>query len=313
MTAGLEALLSEARGGSRRAIGRLLTIAERGGQTGDALTKLAIAKAGHAHIVGVTGPPGAGKSTLVGRLVAELAATKRVAVLAIDPSSPLTGGAILGDRVRMDTVVEGRAFIRSMATRGHAGGLALAVPAALRVLSAAGFDVVIVETVGVGQAEVDIAAAADTTVLVVVPGLGDAIQANKAGLLEVADVFVVNKCDRPGADDVRRDLDLMIDLSPALHSSRPAIVMTNAISGDGIDALGSALSAHLARLHETGELTRRRGARRVAEARSRAIELMSRSVDDRLERDPALREAISSGQLSAADAARHLADQAPPQ
>ncbi|MEM7274563.1 MAG: methylmalonyl Co-A mutase-associated GTPase MeaB, partial [Actinomycetota bacterium] len=209
-----EELYAEARAGDRRALGRLLTAVERGGPDAERIGDLAVGDAGRAHVVGITGAPGAGKSTLTGRLVADLvAAGRRPAVLAVDPSSPLTGGAILGDRVRMsppataaapgapaELDTEPNAFIRSMATRGHSGGLALAVPLAVRLFDAVGYDPVIIETVGVGQVEVDVVGAADTAVVVMTPGMGDAVQANKAGLLEVADVFVVNKADRPGAN-----------------------------------------------------------------------------------------------------------------
>ena len=199
--------------GERRALGQLLTIVERGGANADLISELIHADAGNAHIVGITGAPGAGKSTLVGELVADLVEDgQRPAVLAVDPSSPLTGGAILGDRIRMEDR-DANVFIRSMATRGHSGGLALAVPLAVRLFDACGFNPIIIETVGVGQVEVDVVGAADTAVVVVTPGMGDAVQANKAGLLEVADLFVVNKADRPGANDVRRDLNLMLDLS----------------------------------------------------------------------------------------------------
>ena len=238
--ASVDELYTAARAGDRRALGRLLTLVERGGSEAETIGELANPDAGAAHIVGITGAPGAGKSTLTGRLVTLLAeAGRRPAVLAVDPSSPLTGGAILGDRIRMADSKGGRAFIRSMATRGHSGGLALAVPLAVRLFDAMGHDPVIIETVGVGQVEVDVVAAADTAVVVMTPGMGDAVQANKAGLLEVADVFVVNKADRPGADDVRRDLDLMLDLSHLTGQDdqdgrdgyRPPIVMCSALEG----------------------------------------------------------------------------------
>ena len=260
---GAEELLERACGGERRALGRLLSVVERGGRPAEELEELVHARAIHARtsdsrtsdsrtsdsrtvrsgtnseapIIGVTGAPGSGKSTLVGHVVNEMAdAGGRPAVLAVDPSSPLTGGAILGDRIRMDGVAAGRAFIRSMATRGHAGGLAMAVPAALRLFEACGFAPLVVETVGVGQVEVDVTRTADTTVVLVAPGMGDAVQANKSGLLEVADVLVVNKADRPGADDVRRDLEHMLDLGHITGITqhwRPEIIMTTATTGDG--------------------------------------------------------------------------------
>ncbi|MFP5377129.1 MAG: methylmalonyl Co-A mutase-associated GTPase MeaB, partial [Acidimicrobiia bacterium] len=206
------ALLADAVGGSRRALARLITLVEHGGDEARAVGRLTYRRGGAAYTIGVTGAPGAGKSTLTDRLVAHARSLGRqVAVLAVDPSSPFSGGAILGDRVRM----QGHAgdpgvFIRSMATRGHLGGLALATPEAVRVLDACGFPLVLVETVGVGQVEVEVAGRADTTVVVVNPGWGDAVQANKAGLLEVADVLVVNKADRPGAAQVDRDLRAML-------------------------------------------------------------------------------------------------------
>jgi LAO/AO transport system kinase len=187
-------------------------------------------------------------------------------VLAVDPSSPLTGGAILGDRIRMDDLAGDEAFIRSVATRGHSGGLALSVPGSVRAFDAAGYDPVIIETVGVGQVEVDVVGAADTTVVVVTPGWGDAVQANKAGLLEVADVFVVNKADRAGADDARRDLELMLELSHVTGAEdptgrRPPIIMTTATEGDGATELWEAIDAHAEHLRATGTLTTRRAER----------------------------------------------------
>ncbi len=253
--------------GDRRAVGRLLTLVERGGADADAITDLTHHRAGGAHIVGITGAPGAGKSTLTGRLIELLSAEAlRPAVIAVDPSSPITGGAILGDRIRMDGLAGEKVFIRSVATRGHAGGLALSVPGDVRVFDAAGFDPVIIETVGVGQVEVDVAGAADTTVVVVNPGWGDAVQANKAGLLEVADMFVINKADRPGANDTRRDLELMLDFS---HMSgqedpsgyRPPVVMATATDGEGVADVWEAIVAHGEHLASTGKLEARRAAR----------------------------------------------------
>jgi LAO/AO transport system kinase len=230
--------------------------------------------------VGITGAPGAGKSTITGRLAA-LGGDSRQAILAIDPSSPLTGGAILGDRIRMDNVIDSsETFIRSMATRGHGGGLALAVPAAIRLLDAVGFDLIIVETVGVGQVEVDVAGAADTTVVVVTPGWGDAVQANKAGLLEVADLFVVNKADRPGVDDTRRDLEAMLDLTQPGDDWRPPVVSTVASEGEGIDDLAAAIGAHRAHLVGTGELAVRRELQTAAEVRRIVVELLDRRAGD---------------------------------
>ena len=253
------ALFEAARGGDQASLARLLSLVERGGPRSREVAGLAYTTPGEAYTVGITGAPGAGKSTLTDRLVtlarqAGPDGGDRVAVLAVDPSSPYSGGAILGDRVRMPShALDDRVYIRSMATRGHLGGLAVAVPDAVRVLSSVGMPVVLVETVGVGQQEVEVAAATDTTVVVVNPGWGDAIQANKAGLLEIADLFVINKADRPGARETRRDLELMLDLTE-LGPWRPAIVETVASAGDGVDELWATIGRHRDHQIEQGTL-----------------------------------------------------------
>ncbi|MCU1374007.1 MAG: Methylmalonyl Co-A mutase-associated GTPase MeaB, partial [Actinomycetia bacterium] len=208
-------LVDALREGDRGALARALSLVEQGGQPARDVGRLAYPHGGHAYTVGLTGAPGAGKSTLTNALIGNLRGRgETVAVLAIDPSSPFTGGAILGDRVRMqDHALDDGVFIRSMATRGHLGGLALATPQAIRVLDAAGAPWVLLETVGVGQVEVEVAGAADTTVVVVNPGWGDAVQANKAGLMEIADVFVINKADRAGVNETRRDLETMLEMT----------------------------------------------------------------------------------------------------
>jgi GTPase len=261
-------LLEAARGGDRSALARLLSMVERGGDEARAVGRLVHPDSGGAHTVGITGPPGSGKSTLTSALVELIRGEdNRVAVLAVDPSSPFTGGAILGDRVRMgDHALDDGVFIRSMASRGHLGGLALAAPEAVRVLAAAGFTWVVVETVGVGQVEVEVASETDTTVVVVNPGWGDAVQANKAGLLEVADVFCVNKADRPGAADAHRDLEQMLDLSAA-KEWRPPIVDTVATEGTGVADLWAAVRDHRRAQEESGALERERAERVRVELR----------------------------------------------
>jgi LAO/AO transport system kinase len=263
-----EVLLAQAAAGDRGATGRLLSMVERGGADAAAVAAVVFARSGGIErIVGLTGAPGAGKSTLTDRLIGRARRDGgTVGVLAVDPSSPFTGGAILGDRVRMgDHSTDPDVFIRSMATRGHLGGLSVAVPEAVRVLGAVGTATVLIETVGVGQVEVEVAGEADTTVVVVTPGWGDSVQANKAGLLEIADVFAINKADRPGAAETRRDLDAMLDLDPSMGEWRPPIVLTAAATGDGVDDLWSAVVDHGAHLVRTGERDRRRAARLAGE------------------------------------------------
>lgn len=270
-------LLTAAQAGDRSAIGRLISLVERGGEGASVLSRLTWSSARTANLIGLTGAPGAGKSTLTNMLVKYLRERdQRVGVLAVDPSSPFTNGAILGDRVRMqDHATDEGVFIRSMATRGQVGGLALATPEAARVLAAVGYPIVLIETVGVGQVEVEIAGAADTTVVVVNPGWGDAVQANKAGLLEVADVFVINKADRPGVAEVHRDLEAMLDMHVALGPWRPPIVEAIAARGEGAEAVWDAIHAHQAHMDETGELERRQAKRAAAEVR----EIVVRTIE----------------------------------
>src|SRR5580693_6081244 len=209
-------LVAAAGDGRPRALARLISLVENGSPQLREVMRLIAPHAGGARVIGLTGAPGVGKSTITGALVkAYRDVDLRVGVLAVDPTSPFTGGALLGDRVRMqDHATDDGVFIRSMATRGHLGGLSRAVPQALRILDAAGFDVIMIETVGVGQAEVEIASLADSTIVVVAPGMGDAIQAAKAGILEIADIFVVNRSDRPGAQEAVRDLRTMLAMAP---------------------------------------------------------------------------------------------------
>jgi LAO/AO transport system kinase len=251
-----QALGDAARAGDRRALARLLTAVENHTAVAEHALRRLYPLAGRAHVVGITGPPGAGKSTLVAALIAELRAARRtVAVVAVDPSSPITGGALLGDRVRMQAyAADDGVFIRSMASRGHAGGLAATSATAASVLDAAGFDIVLLETVGTGQSEVEVAAAADTTVVLEAPEMGDEVQAIKAGLLEVADLVVVNKGDRPGAQRTAAQLRAMlvpsttreVDRPTRPAPKRPEVLVTTAMTGDGVPELLAALDRHRA-------------------------------------------------------------------
>lgn len=258
--------MERARHGDRGALARALSFVERGGSGAYDVGRAAFADTGAAYTVGITGSPGAGKSTLTSAVVAHVRRSgERLAVLAIDPSSPYTGGAILGDRVRMgEHALDPGVFIRSMATRGHLGGLALATPEAVRVLDAVGFPWVVIETVGVGQVEVEVAGAADTTVVVVNPGWGDAVQANKAGLMEIAEVFVVNKADRAGADQTVHDLESMLDLT-GTAGWRPPVIRAVATESSGADEIWQAVLDHRRHLLATDELEARRERRRRAE------------------------------------------------
>jgi LAO/AO transport system ATPase len=267
-------LVRRTRDGEPRAVARLISLVENDSPV---LRDVAAALApfgGHAQVVGMTGSPGVGKSTTTSAMVTALrAAGSRVGVLAVDPSSPFSGGALLGDRVRMqEHATDDGVFIRSMASRGQLGGLSAAVPQALRVLDAAGCDVVLVETVGVGQAEVEVASLADTTLLVLAPGLGDGIQAAKAGIIEIADVFVVNKADRDGAQQVARDLRYMQSLGGQRDGVwKPPILKTVAARGEGIDDVLEALERHRAWMTEHDELARRRLVRAAAEIEAIAL------------------------------------------
>jgi LAO/AO transport system kinase len=301
--------------GERRALARLLTYVEDGSRERlREVVRLLHPHTGSAHLVGITGSPGVGKSTLTSALISEWRGRgRRVAVLAVDPSSPFSGGALLGDRVRMqDHVLDDGVFIRSMASRGHLGGLSWATPQALLVLDAAGFDLVVVETVGVGQAEVEIASMADTTVVTLAPGMGDAIQAAKAGILEVADVFCVNKADHDGTDRLVRDLRGMQELGAGGRGAvaggrgsddaaeRPAPIRTTvAAREEGIAELADAIDEHRAWLTESGLLEDRRLGRARVQLREIALgEVRSRFA--------ALGEGALADELAAAVAARRL-------
>ncbi|MFN2525193.1 MAG: methylmalonyl Co-A mutase-associated GTPase MeaB [Actinomycetota bacterium] len=265
--------------GERLAIARVISLVEDGGDDLGNVMRALYSHTGDAYSIGITGAPGAGKSTLTERLIAQARADgRKVGVLAIDPSSPFSGGALLGDRVRMQAhATDDQVFIRSMATRGHLGGISLATPEAVRVLDAAGKEVVIIETVGVGQAEVEITDACDTTLVVVNPGWGDAVQAAKAGLMEIADVFVVNKADRSGAKDTVRELRQMIELSDAPW--KPTIVATVATKDEGIDELWNGIGEHRRWQEDNGLLETRRRRRVEREIREIVAERYRARID----------------------------------
>ncbi|HLK95401.1 MAG TPA: methylmalonyl Co-A mutase-associated GTPase MeaB [Nocardioidaceae bacterium] len=254
-------LVTRARTGDPRAVARLISLVEDASPLLREVSAGLVEHAGHAQIVGITGAPGVGKSTSTSAVVTGLRrAGQRVGVLAVDPSSPFSGGALLGDRVRMqEHAMDPGVYIRSMATRGHLGGLAWSSPQAIRVLDAAGCDVVLVETVGVGQSEVDVAGLADTTLVLLAPGMGDGIQVAKAGILEVGDVYVINKADRDGAAHVARELRAMLALAKHEDGAwQPPIVKTVAMKGDGIEDVVSAIDQHRQWMDASGELQRRR-------------------------------------------------------
>ncbi|UYM05926.1 methylmalonyl Co-A mutase-associated GTPase MeaB [Solicola gregarius] len=285
-------LVERARTGDARAVGRLITLVEQESPLLREITALLAPHAGRAHVVGVTGAPGVGKSTSTSALVSALrGAGHRVGVLAVDPSSPFSGGALLGDRIRMQVhATDPDVFVRSMATRGQLGGLSLATPQALRVLDAAGCDTVIVETVGVGQSEIEVAGLADTTIVLLAPGMGDGVQAAKAGILEIGDIYVVNKADREGASEVRRDLRTMLaPSSRPTEAWKPPILLTTANTGEGVDEVAARVDAHHRWLDTHGELQRRRARRTrdeieaiaLASLRSRLARVnVGRDMDD---------------------------------
>jgi LAO/AO transport system kinase len=267
----LDALVVAARAGRPRAIGRLVSLVENEAAELPQLMALLAPDTGRARVVGFTGAPGVGKSTTVATIVTALRARgERVAVLAVDPSSPFSGGALLGDRVRMQQhALDPGVFIRSMATRGHLGGLAVAAPQVIRVLDAAGFDIVLVETVGVGQSEVEVAAQVDATLVLLAPGMGDGIQAAKAGVLEIGDLFVVNKADRDGAHAVVRELRNMVALAQRSPEEwKPPVLSASAVDGTGIGQLLDEVDRFLAHASGSGELGRRRRQRARREVES---------------------------------------------
>jgi LAO/AO transport system kinase len=303
--------LDRALNGDVRALARLLSLVEDGSPRIREVIADLLPRTGQARIIGLTGAPGVGKSTMTGALVGAFrAAGRRVAVLAVDPTSPFTGGALLGDRIRMqEHATDEAVFIRSMASRGHLGGLAAATPQAIRVLDAAGFELIIIETVGVGQAEVAIASLADSVAVLLAPGLGDAIQAAKAGILEVADLFVVNKADKPDAQQVVRDLRNMLALGTVEPGGwKPPIITATATTGEGLAELVTGRDAHWDWLCASGELKRRRRARAREEITMLAFaalrdrvtdnvdELAARVADGTLDPFQAAEEVLARGQ-----------------
>jgi LAO/AO transport system kinase len=278
-------LVTRARSGEPRAVARLISLVEDASPHLRAVAAALAPHTGRAQVVGLTGAPGVGKSTMTSQLVTALRRKElRVGVLAVDPSSPFSGGALLGDRVRMqEHATDAGVFIRSMASRGHLGGLSWATPQALRVLDAAGCDVVLIETVGVGQSEVEVAGLADTTLVLVAPGMGDGIQAAKAGILEIADVFVVNKADRDGADQTVRELKHGLSLARRERlgpSWRPPVVRAVAARGEGVDELVEAIDQHRQWLVGRGELEQRRQARAAAEVEAIALGQLRSRIGD---------------------------------
>jgi LAO/AO transport system kinase len=277
-------LFDAACAGDRAALARVLSLLERGDVVAREVGRMAYKRGGNGYTVGITGAPGAGKSTLTSAVIKHLRSMQlEIAVLAIDPSSPFTGGAILGDRVRMqDHATDPGVFIRSMATRGHLGGLSLSTPEAIRMLDAVGRQWILVETVGVGQVEVEIAGKADTTVVVLNPGWGDSVQANKAGLMEIADIFVINKADRKGVEETRRDIEQMLELSDLAHDAwRPPIIATVGNTGEGVTQLWDAIVEHRSIIEASGELQKRRDFRLREELReivARRLELRAREI-----------------------------------
>jgi LAO/AO transport system kinase len=267
-------------GGDRRAIGQAISTIENGDPAGNVLLKLLFPKAGRAEVIGVTGSPGAGKSTLVEKLGSEYRrAGFHVGIIAVDPSSPFSGGAVLGDRVRMQSLATDEGvYIRSMATRGHLGGLAPAAHDVVTILAAAGCDVVLIETVGVGQDEVEVAQLADATLLLLVPGMGDDVQTFKAGVMEIADVFVINKADHPGTDRVEQELSAMLSITPQPDGWLPPIVKTVATTGLGISSVQEALK-QFRRFGEKAGVAQRR---RETKWRARLLSLLRQRLFEKV-------------------------------
>jgi LAO/AO transport system kinase len=304
----LDALLKRFDAGEMRALAQLITMVENRAPKSSAIIERIYAKTGHAQVVGITGPPGAGKSTLVNRLIAKYRTLgKKIAILAIDPSSPFSGGAVLGDRVRMtDHYKDTGVYIRSLASRGSHGGLSRAAREIVKLLDAYGSDVIIIETVGVGQTELSIMDLADTTVVVTVPEAGDGVQVMKAGLNEIADVFVVNKADREGADRVKAELELSVHLRSG-DGWRAPVLLTQAAVDKGVDAVVAAIAKHGEYLHEHVDAVRE------SERRTREfVEVLSAELEERTARAvadggaPGVLSEIRAGKLNPYSAARRI-------
>jgi LAO/AO transport system kinase len=291
----LESLAEDIVKGNRRALARALSIVEDGGPDAVGLVRKLFSYAGRAHLIGITGSPGVGKSTLVDALISEMRADGlKVAVLAIDPSSPFTGGAILGDRIRMQGhTLDKNVFIRSMANRGHAGGTALATYDAARMLEASGFDVIIIETVGVGQSELAIAQTADTTVLVLMPGSGDDIQAIKSGIMEIGDIFVVNKGDLPGANKTASEIIASLELNLKGADWKPSVHVTNAEVNEGVNAVWKAVGSHKAYLDSSGQLKERRKHKLKSELSELVADIARNNLKESLEHSPQVQKLLN--------------------
>lgn len=307
----LSGLVGQAAAGNPRAVARLISVVEDGSDRLPELTRLLLPSAGRAQVVGITGSPGVGKSTTTSALVSHYRARGwRVGVLAVDPSSPFSGGALLGDRIRMqEHATDPGVFIRSMASRGHLGGLTSATPAAVRVLEAAGCDIVLIETVGVGQSEIEVVRVADVVLVLLAPGMGDGVQAAKAGILEIGDVFVVNKADRDGAGATSRELRHMISLAPREPGQwEPPVIQTVASTGQGISDVADAIDAHREWADSHGALRLRRVARAREEIDAIAVASLRKRLghhlaDSRLAR---LSEEVVDGRTDPYSAADEL-------
>ena len=304
----LRTLIEGAQAGDVRKIARLISKIEDGGNEAREAMRALAAYSGRAHVIGLTGAPGVGKSTTTSALVTALrAAGHRVAVLAVDPSSPFSGGALLGDRIRMQRHSgDDGVYIRSMASRGHLGGLSATTPQVIRVLDATGFDIVIIETVGVGQSEVEIAATADTSIVLLAPGMGDGIQAAKAGILEIGDIFVVNKADRDGADSTAREIRHMVELG-TWSGWRPPVLKASAAQGTGIDEVVEAINEHRAWLEASGEDRARRHRRAREEITALVLGAVRERLAARADELMALGDAVLAGEIDAYEAAEALA------